>query len=201
MRKVLLACILALVAIPAAAAGNGNGNGQGSGQGAAKPLPADQATALIQAPGSSGQSAAAPVSKGDALAAMTAPDAATTLAAGYASPSLAVAAATGCASTTSWVSWGTWPYQRVLYENTYWCAVAGDHITSYSTSVTTDQTLCSRQNVDHFTYSGGVNYSWVTVQANGTWTCPIIGVIPYSVGGWLRTAYNDWGSSSIVGHS
>ena len=200
MRKVLLAIVLAvLVAVPAASAGNGNGNGKGDG--AVKPLPADQALPLIDAPAVVGQSSAIPVSAQDALAAMTAPGAATTLSPGYASPAAAVAAATGCSGVSAHVSWGQWPYQRVLYENIYWCAVYGDHVTSYSTSVTTDQTLCTRQNVDHFTYSGGVGYSWVTIQANGTWTCPIIGVIPYSIGGWIRTAVNDWGSAEIVGHS
>lgn len=196
MRKVLFSILLAaLVVVPAAAAGNANGKGP------AKPLPADQALPLIAAPALVGQSDPAPASKQDALAAMTAPGAETTLAPGYASPAAAVAAATACSGVSAHVSWGTWPYQRVLYENIYWCAVYGDHVTSYSTSVTTDQTLCSRQNADHFTYSGGVGYSWVTVQANATWSCPIIGVVPYSVGGWIRTSVNDWGSSSIVGHS
>ncbi len=189
-RKVLIPLLAALVAVPAASA-----------KPAPKPLPPDQASPLINGPASVDQSPATPVSKDDALSAMTAPGASTTLATGYSSPATAVAAATGCASVTSRVSWGTWPYQRVLYENTYWCAVYGDHITGYSTSVTTDQTLCSRQNTDHFTYSGGVGYAWVTVQADATWTCPIIGVVPYSVGGWIRTAYNDYGSSEIVGHS
>jgi hypothetical protein len=194
LRKVLTTlAVAALVAVPTATAGNGNGK--------AKPLPADQAMPLIDAPVDSGQSPPTDVSKDEAVTAMTAPGAATTLADGFTTASAAVAASTGCASVTSWVSWGTWPYQRVLYENTYWCAVYGDHITSYSTTVTTNQTLCTRQDADHFTYSGGVGYSWVTVQADATWSCPIIGVIPYSVGGWIRTAYNDWGNAEVVSHS
>jgi hypothetical protein len=197
VRKVLFMFMVALLAAPAAFAGNGNGNGNGG----AKPLSTEQAMPLINGATTVGASAVTPVSKQDAVAAMTAPGAATTVTDGSASPAVAVAEATGCASVTSWVTWGTWPYQRVLYENTYWCAVYGDHVTSYSTTVTTDQTLCSRQNVDHFTYSGGVGYTWVTVQANGTWTCPIIGVIPYSIGGWIRTAYNAWGNYQIVGNS
>jgi hypothetical protein len=193
VRKALILLLLAAFVVPAAQAGNGNGK--------PKALPLDQALPLIAAPATTGQSGPASVSKEDALAAMSGPGAATTLASGYASPAQAVAASTGCASVTSWAGWGTWPYDRTLYENTYWCAVYGDHITGYSTTVTTDQTLCSRQSVDHFTYSGGVGYSWVTVQANGTWSCPIIGVIPYSIGGWIRTAYNAWGNSEIVDHS
>jgi len=195
VRKVLIALLLTLALVPAAYAGNGNGNGK------AKPLPADQALPLINGPVTVSQSAPTPVSKDDAIAAMTTSGASTSLAAGYTSPAAAVAAATGCAAVVSHVGWGTWPYQRDLYENTYWCAVYGDHITGYSTTVTTDQTLCSRSDADHFTYSGGVGYSWVTVQANGTWSCPIIGVIPYSIGGWVRTAYNAWGSAAIVDHS
>jgi hypothetical protein len=187
--------MLALVSIPTAAAGTGNGRGP------AKPLPPDQALALINAAPTVDLSAASAVSKGDALAAMTAPGAATTVLGDYGSAGAAVAAATGCAASVAHVSWGTWPYDHTIYENTYWCAVYGDHITSYSTTVTTDQTLCTRQNTDHFTYSGGVNYSWVVVQANATWTCPIIGFIPYSVGGWVRTSYNAWGNDAIVDHS
>ena len=190
MRKVLIPLLVGLVAAPAAGA-----------KPPPRPLPPEQALPLINGAATVGQSAATPVTKEDALGAMSGPGAATTLAPGYASTAAAVAAATGCASVTSWASWGTWPYQRVLYENTYWCAVYGSYVTSWSTTVTTDQTLCSRQNADRFPYSGGVGYSWVTVQANATWSCPIIGVIPYSVGGWIRTAYNAYGSSQIVGHS
>ena len=190
MRKVLLAIVLGLAIVPAAAAKQ-----------PPRPLPLDQALPLIGAPVLVDQSAAVSVSKQDAIAAMTAPGAATMLAPGYSSAATAAAAATGCAAVTSHVSWGTWPYQRVLYENTYWCAVYADHITSYSTTVTTDQSLCSRQNADHFPYSGGVGYSWVTIQADATWSCPIIGVVPYSIGGWIRTAYNDYGNSEIVDHS
>ena len=190
MRKVLIPIVAALVAVPAAAA-----------KPPPRPLPPDQALPLITGPVTVDQTAAAPVSKDAALAAMATPGASTALAGGFPSAAAAVAAATGCASVTSRVSWGTWPYQRVLYENTYWCAVYGGSITSSSTTVTTDQTLCSRQNADRFTYSGGVGYSWVTVQANATWSCPIIGFIPYSVGGWIRTSYNAYGSSEIVGHS
>jgi hypothetical protein len=190
-----MALLATAVLVPAAHAGNGNGNGK------ARPLPADQAMPLLSSPTVVDQSPAKTVSKDDALAAMTAPGAATTLADGYASTAGAVAAATGCAAEVSHVGWGTWPYQRDLYENTYWCAVYGDHITSYSTTVTTNQTLCSRSDADHFTYSGGVGYSWVTVQADATWSCPILGLFPYSIGGWIRTAYNAWGNAAIVGNS
>jgi hypothetical protein len=195
VRKILTGLLLAALVVPAAQAGNGNGNGK------VKPLPVDQALPLITGPTVVDQSAATPVSKDDAVAAMIAAGAATSVSSGFSSAAAAVAASTGCAAVVSHVGWGTWPYQRDLYENTYWCAVYGAYVTSYTTTVTTDQTLCSRQNADHFTYSGGVGYSWVTVQANATWSCPIIGFIPYSVGGWLRTAYNAYGSAQIVDHS
>lgn len=193
VRKALFTLLLlaAIASAPAAYAGNGK----------PKPLPADQAMPLINAPAVVDLSAATPVSKDAALAAMTAQGASTALADGYPSPAMAIAASTGCASVVSHIGWGTWPYQRDLYEQTYWCAVYGEHITSYSTTVTTGETLCSRSSTDNFTYSGGVGYSWVTVQANATWSCPIIGVIPYSIGGWIRTAYNAWGSVQIVDHS
>lgn len=165
-----------------------------------KPLPPDQALALIQAPATSGVDTATPISKHDALAAMSRPDAETHVTAGS-TLAAAVAASTSCSSYHSWVHWGTWPYDRTLNEYTYFCYLVGNWITTYSTSVSTDQTLCQLQDKSWFTYSGGVGASWVTVQAQAVWSCPIIGFIPYSVGGWLRTAYNDWGNASIVDHS
>lgn len=194
VRKILMTTVAAaLFAAPAATAGNGNGK--------AKPLPANQALPLIDAAPTADLSAVSPISKQQAADAMAAPGAATTLAAGYPSAAAAVGAATGCASVRAHVGWGTWPYQRDLYQYTYWCAIVGDRITSYSTVVTTDQTLCTRQNTDNFVYSGGIGYFWITGQAQATWTCPIIGVVPYSVGGWLRTAYNAWLNAQLVAHS
>jgi hypothetical protein len=165
-----------------------------------KPLPPDEATALIQAPATSGVDASTPISKHDALAAMSQPGAETHVTSGS-TLAAAVAVATGCSAYRSWVHWGTWPYDRTLYEYTYFCYAVGDWITSYSTTVSTDQTLCTLQDKSQFLYSGGIGAPWVAVQAQAVWSCPIIGFIPYSVGGWLRTAYNDWGNASIVDHS
>jgi hypothetical protein len=190
--KVLAVLTAALVAVPIAAADRSRGN--------PKPLPPDQAAPLIAAPGTGGVDAT-PVSKAGALAAMQGPGAATSVDSAYASAAAAVEAATGCAAYDAHWGWGTVPYDHTIHSVTYFCAVYGDHITSYSTTVTTDQTFCSRSSADHFTYSGGVGYSWVTVQANAVWNCPIIGVIPWSVGAWLRVAYNAWGNGQIVDHS
>ena len=165
-----------------------------------KPLPPEQAGPLVNAPGTGGVDSA-PVSKATALAAMQSPSAAVSIDGTYATAAAAVAAATGCASYDSHWSWGTFPYEHGTHAVTYFCAVYGDHITGYSTTVMTDQTLCSRTSADRFTYSGGVGYSWVTIQANASWNCPIIGFIPWSVGAWLRTAYNAWGNAQIVDHS
>ena len=192
MHKVLLVLVAALSLVPAASAGRGPGP--------AKPLPADQAEPLITALGTGGTEVV-PVSKAAALAGMQAAGATTTVDPAYGSVAAAVAASTVCASYHAWQGWGTFPYDHTIHTYTYFCAVYGDHITSYSTTVSTDQTLCSRSSVEHFTYSGGIGYSWVTVQSNATWSCPIIGVVPWSVSGWIRVAYNDWGNAEVVDHS
>jgi hypothetical protein len=190
VRKALTAALLvAALAVPAAHAAP-----------KPKPLPPDQALALIAGPATSGVDGAVPVSKQEALAAMAQPAAATHVTSGS-TLATAVAAATSCSSARSWVHWGTWPYDRELYEYTYWCFAAGDWITSYSTTISTDQALCTLQDKSQFLYAGGIGAPWVTVQVQAVWSCPIIGFIPYSVGGWLRTAYNDWGNASIVDHS
>ena len=192
---VVAAILAALVAAPAAGAGNGRGNPTPA------PLAPDQALPLINGPVTTGASSVRSVSPQDALAAGAAAGATTSTAPGYTSPGAAVAASTGCASVTSWVTWGTWPYERTLYENTYWCAVYASHITYWSTTVTTSQTLCRPEGTASFAVSGGIGYSWVEVQANANWSCPIVGVIPYGVGGWIRTSYNAWGNAAVTGHS
>ena len=190
VRKALTAALLATaLAVPAAHAAP-----------KPRPLPPDQALSLIAEPVTPGVDAAVPVSKDDALAAMARPGANAHVTAGSTLPA-AVALATNCSAVRTWVHWGTWPYDRTLYEYTYWCFTVGNWITSYSTTVSTDQTLCTLQDKSQFPYSGGIGASWVTVQVQAVWSCPIIGFIPYSVGGWLRTAYNDWGNASIVDHS
>jgi hypothetical protein len=198
VRKSLTAAlVLGLALVPAATAGNGKGGGS-----LARGYTPEQAEALASAPGHSLGVSVTPVSKQDALAAMTQAGAETTLAPGYATPQQAVAAASGCASYVSGWGWGTWPYDQQVYDHTYYCAVTGDHITSVSTTVTTGATLCGTASTSHFWYSGGVGYSWVTVQAQATFSCPT--AIPYlslHPTDWLRTAYNDWGNAAQVAHS
>lgn len=192
MRKVLFTILLAaLVAAPAAAAGNG------------KPRPLDPAVAetLVSTPGSSGTSVV-PVSKQEALAAMERPDAGTTLAPAYATPQLAVAAATGCAAYRSWRSWGTWPYDQQVYDNTYYCFVLGSSITSRSTAVSTGGTLCGTESRSNWIVSGGIGYFWMVVHAEARFSCPT--VIPWVTihpTDWIETSYNAWGNAEQVNHS
>jgi hypothetical protein len=192
--KVLLAIAAAIVvAVPAAAAANGR---------PARPLDAAQAQALASAPGYSLGATVTPISKADALAAMSAPGANTVLADGFASTAAAVAASTGCASYQSGWHWGTWPYDQTVWDHTYYCAVLGDHITSRSTTVTADGTLCGVESRDHWIVSGGIGYFWMVVHAQARFSCPT--VIPYiniHPTDWLETSYNAWGNAAQVNHS
>ena len=195
MRKVLTALALAaLVAAPAASAGNGHGNG--------KPLDPAEAQALASAPGGSLGTTVTAASKQDALAAGQLPGATTVVASGFQSAAAAVAASTGCASYRSGWRWGTWPYDQLVYEHTYYCAVTGQYITYRSTTVTVGGTLCSAESRDNWITSGGIGYFWMVVHAEARFSCPT--AIPYvslHPTDWLETSYNAWGNAAQVGHS
>jgi hypothetical protein len=80
--------------------------------------------------------------------------------------------------------WGTWPEDKVVYQNTYWC-FRGGLIAYRSTTVTLSSTLCTTHNPYQFRVDGGVGYSTVTVQGGGSFTCPT--PIP-----WVNLNYNEW---------
>jgi hypothetical protein len=193
VRKVLFMAVATLaIAVPAATGANGK----------PKPVDAAQAQTLVADPGYSLGTTVTPVSKSDALAAMTQPGATTALAPGFATAQAAVAAATGCAAWQSGVHWGTWPYDQTVWDHTYYCAVYGDHITSRSTTVTVDGTLCGNESRENWIVSGGIGYSWMTVHAQARFSCPT--VVPWvnlHPTDWLETAYNAWGNAALVGHS
>jgi hypothetical protein len=194
VRKVLIPLLLALVAVSAAAAGNGHGNG--------KPLDPADAQALASAPGGSLGTTVTPVSKQEALGASQLPDADTAVAPAFASATAAVAASTGCASYRSGWHWGIWPYDQLVYEHTYYCAVTGQYITYRSTVVTAGGTLCSAESRDNWITSGGIGYFWMVVHAEARFSCPT--AIPYvslHPTDWLETSYNAWGNAAQVGHS
>jgi len=180
--------------VPAAAAGNGHGNG--------KPLDPADAQALAAAPGGSLGTTVTPVSKQEALGAAQLPDASTAIAAGFQSAAAAVAASTGCASYRSGWRWGTWPYDQLVYEHTYYCAATGQYITYRSTVVTAGGTLCSAESRDNWITSGGIGYFWMVVHAEVRFSCPT--AVPYvslHPTDWLETSYNAWGNAAQVGHS
>jgi hypothetical protein len=195
VHKVLTSLVLAgLLLAPAASAGNGHGNG--------KPLDPAEAQALASAPGASLGTTVTPVSKQDALAASQLPGATTVVAPGFASTTAAVAASTGCASYRSGWSWGIWPYDQLVYDHTYYCAVTGQYLTYRSTVVTAGGTLCGVESRDDWITSGGIGYFWMVVHAQARFSCPT--AIPYvslHPTDWLETAYNAWGNASQVGHS
>jgi hypothetical protein len=199
VRKVLIALLLAaVVGVPTASAGNGSGNGNGKAK-AAEP---DAAQALAAAPGYSLGTTVTAISKQDALAALQQAGPATVLAAGFSTAAQAVAASTGCASWQSGWGWGTWPYDQQVYDHTYYCAIAGDRITSRSTTVTAGGTLCGTESRDNWITSGGIGYFWMVVHAQVRFSCPT--VVPYvslHPTDWLETSYNAWGNASQVGHS
>ncbi len=200
MRKLglFLATLTAAAASAAtAAAAPGNGNGR-----VPTPLPTEQAATLTNTPGHPIEATITPVAKQDALAAMKAADSAQIDQAGFATLDAAVAAATGCSSYVSGWSWGTWPYDHAVYDHTYFCYLLGSYITSHSTTVTTETTLCGTEWRDHFVYSGGDGYFWVTIQAEAGFACPTaIPWITIHTSSWLRTAYNAWGNAAQVDHS
>lgn len=194
MRKVLIPLLIALVAVPTAIAGNGHGNG--------KPLDPTDAQALASAAGGSLGTTVTPASKQEALGAAQLPGASTTVAPGFQSATAAVDASTGCASYRSGWRWGTWPYDQLVYEHTYYCAVTGQYITYRSTVVTAGGTLCSAESRDNWITSGGIGYFWMVVHAEVRFSCPT--AIPYvslHPTDWLETSYNAWGNAAQVGHS
>jgi hypothetical protein len=200
VRKVLTALVLAAVVAAPAAAGNGNGNGNGSGR--AKALDPATAQALASTPGGSLGTTVEAVSKQEALGAAQLPGATTVVAPEYTSAAAAVADSTGCASYRSGWRWGTWPYDQLVYDHTYYCAVTGDYITYRSTVVSAGGTLCSAESRDNWVTSGGIGYFWMVVHAEARFSCPT--AIPYislHPTDWLETAYNAWGNAAQVDHS
>src|SRR4051812_30988924 len=106
VRKVLIALLLAasVASVSSALAGNGHGK--------PKPLAADQALPLTDAPGTAEAPVATPVTKAQAAAAAAQVGAVTETAAGFSSPTAALAAANACFSWSSGWNWGTWPYNQ-----------------------------------------------------------------------------------------
>lgn len=92
-------------------------------------------------------------------------------------------------ATTCWYAsptdtWGTWPYNQSVTQNTYWCRKNG--LLSYrSTTITTGSYFCSSHDPYEFKVAGGVGYTYVVVHRGAYFNCPT--AIP-----WININVNDW---------
>ena len=154
-----------------------------------KPVSLAQAQALSSAPGRTLGVSIHRVTAQEALAAASRSGASTEVASGLtlgqavgmaSSPaadaptvrrlSRATAAQT-CWSGQESVSWGIWPYNQVVYDNTYWCAYIGGAITYRSTNVTHGSALCNGSGDYTFRISGGAGYAYVAYQVGAYFSC------------------------------
>jgi hypothetical protein len=86
------------------------------------------------------------------------------------------------------VTWGLWPYQQNVVQNTTWCAYYNESITYRSTYITLDddlQTWCNAHDPYQFKTAGGAGYWFVDVQGGGYFDCQTS--IP-----WITIYHNDW---------
>lgn len=210
MRRLIVVVALALL-VPAAA----SARPPGPAAPLPTPLPEAQAEALVASPATvPGGSETWSVSPQEALGAASLPGAAVYVAPGLslqqavgvtpaAAPSVArptAAAAVGCSANRAYRTWGTWPYEQGLSDTTYWCAVYGDHITYYSSTVNATGTLCDTGWTSSQVISGGIGYSWFVVRSSAGWSCPT--VVPWlnlHPSHYMDYSRNAWGSTAYVG--
>jgi len=202
MRRLIVVVALALV-VPAAA----SARPPGPAAPAPAPLPEAQAQALVTAPAAvPGGSETWSVSPQEALAAASAPGATVYVASGLSLREAVgvaqplAAEAVGCSANRGYRTWGTWPYEQQLSDTTYWCAVYGDHITYYSSTVNATGTLCDSSWRSSQVTSGGIGYSWFVVRTSAGWSCPT--VVPWlnlHPSHYMDYSRNAWGSTELVG--
>lgn len=98
----------------------------------------------------------------------------------------------GCWSGTIGTQWGTWPYQQIVYDNTYWCSNGSD-ISYRSTTVTTSMFLCRTDST--FTYLVASTLGYRVYMAGANFSCPT--PVPYIVFHTMREeqdTVNAWGN-------
>ena len=210
MRRLIVVAALALL-VPAAA----SARPPGPAAPPPTPLPEAQAEALVAAPAAvPGGSETWSVSPQEALSAASLPGATASIApglslrqavgvapgtgSGIAQPTTATAV--GCSANRAYRTWGTWPYQQQLSDTTYWCAVYGDHITYYSSTVNATGSLCDTGWTSSQVISGGIGYSWFVVRSSAGWSCPT--VVPWlnlHPSHYMDYSRNAWGSTEYVG--
>jgi len=111
-------------------------------------------------------------------------------------------AVVSCWSWAPWVQWGTWPYQQRVTNNFHWCAVYGDHITSWSEHVALSATLCGYSDAYGYRQVGGAGYGVVRVRAGGNFSCPTaVPWVTYHYNRWFDTSFYTRGSAAIVASS
>jgi hypothetical protein len=100
------------------------------------------------------------------------------------------------------VQWGTWPYQQKVNNDVSWCAVYGDHITSWSTHVTLGASLCNPTGPYGYKQVGGVGDGVVRLRAGGYFACPTtIPWVTYHYNRWFDTSFYTRGSAAVVATS
>ena len=108
-------------------------------------------------------------------------------------------AAASCWRWVPWVQWGAWPYQQKVNDDVSWCAVYGDHITSWSSHVTLGAFLCNPTGPYGYKQVGGVGNGVVRLRAGGYFGCPTtVPWLVYHYNRWFDTSFYTRGSAAIV---
>jgi hypothetical protein len=120
-------------------------------------------------------------------------------------PSASVVLASAAVNCWRWVpsvQWGTWPYQQKVYDDVSWCAVYGDHITSWSSHVSLGAFLCNPSSPYGYRQVGGVGDGIVRLRAGGYFGCPTaVPWITYHYNRWFDTSFYTRGSAAVVATS
>ena len=111
-------------------------------------------------------------------------------------------AAVSCWRWVPGVQWGIWPYQQKVNDDVSWCAVYGDHITSWSSHVSLGALLCDPSGPYGYKQVGGVGYGIVRLRAGGYFACPTtVPWITYHYNRWFDTSFYTRGSAAVVATS
>jgi hypothetical protein len=120
-------------------------------------------------------------------------------------PSASISLATAVVNCWRWVpsvQWGTWPYQQKVNNDVSWCAVYGDHITSWSSHVSLGAFLCDPSSPYGYRQVGGVGAGIVRLRSGGYFACPTtVPWITYHYNRWFDTSFYTRGSAAIVATS
>jgi hypothetical protein len=111
-------------------------------------------------------------------------------------------AAVSCWRWVPWVRWGTWPWHQKVSNDFSWCAVYGDHITSWSAHVSLDAYLCGSSGAYGYRQVGGAGYGVVRYRAGGYFSCPSsYPFITFHYNRWFDTSFYTRGAAAVVATS